>query len=356
MATQLTFAWPSMLWLQLLVPAVMLGYWLLLARRRHGAESYPGLQTVGIDGTPTMRATTSGQLRTAAPALLLLAGLIGLLLAVARPHAALTLPARIDTVVLALDISGSMRATDLEPTRLAAAQSAARAFVAEQPSGVRIGVVAIAASAAVVQSPTNDRNEVMRAIDRLETQRGTALGSGLVIALDSALPDAKVDVEGFINPQTKTSAVERIPRPAGELAGRDPRVIHGSAAIVLLSDGQSNVGPEPAKAAELAAQHGVRIYTVGIGKPEGTTVNVDGWSMRVRLDEDTLKRVASITQAEYFRAADASQLKKIYNALSMQIGFEKQRPVEITALVAALGALLATLGAAFSMLWFNRIL
>jgi Ca-activated chloride channel homolog len=145
-------------------------------------------------------------------------------------------------------------------------------------------------------------------------------------------------------------------RPPGELVGREPPAVHGSAVIVLLSDGQSNVGPEPAKAAELAAQHGVRIYTVGIGKPEGTTVNVDGWSMRVRLDEDALKRVASMTHAEYFRAADASQLKKIYNALSMQIGFEKQRPVEITAILAALGAVLASVGAALSMLWFNRIL
>jgi Ca-activated chloride channel homolog len=354
MGTQLTFEWPSMLWLLLTVPLVLLGYWMLLGRRRTSAASLPSLQTVGVDGAPA-RITGTGRLRAAAPSVLLLAGLSALLLAVARPHAALTLPARIDTVILALDISGSMRATDLEPTRLAAAQSAARAFVAEQPSGVRIGVVAIAASAAVVQSPTHDRNEVLRAIDRLETQRGTALGSGLVIALDSAVPDAKVDVEGFINPRTKTSTVDRA-RPPGELVGREPPAVHGSAVIVLLSDGQSNVGPEPAKAAELAAQHGVRIYTVGIGKPEGTTVNVDGWSMRVRLDEDALKRVASVTHAEYFRAADASQLKKIYNALSMQIGFEKQRPVEITAILAALGAVLASVGAALSMLWFNRIL
>jgi Ca-activated chloride channel homolog len=352
----LSFAWPALLWLQLLVPLAVLAGWLFMRRQRAVAENYPRLQTVGVDGKPVTEGAGLGGLRAAAPTLFLLAGLSALLLAVARPQASLTLPARLETVVLALDISGSMRATDLEPTRLVAAQNAAKTFVAGQPKGVRIGVVAIAASAAVVQSPTHERSEILRAIDRLDTQRGTALGSGLVIALDSALPNAKVDVEGFINPRTKTSTVDRRAFPAGELAERDQRQGNGPAAIVLLSDGQSNVGPEPAKAAELAAQHGVRIYTVGIGKPEGTTINVDGWSARVRLDEETLKKVATITQGEYFHAADAGDLKKIYNALSMHIGFEKQRPVEITALIAALGAALATAGAALSMLWFNRIL
>ncbi len=134
------------------------------------------------------------------PPLLWLLGLTSLILAVARPQAALVLPARIETVILALDMSGSMRATDLEPTRLAAAQNAAKAFVDDQPRHVKIGVVGIAASAALVQSPTDNREDIVKSIERLEPQRGTALGSGLVIALDAALPQARINVEEFINP------------------------------------------------------------------------------------------------------------------------------------------------------------
>jgi len=122
-----------------------------------------------------------------------------------------------------------------------------------------------------------------------------------------------------------------------------------SVAIVLLSDGQSNVGPEPQKAAELAAKHGVRIYTVGMGTSEGVIVKVDGWSMRTRLDEESLQKIASTTHGEYFRAADAKDLKKIYRTLGAKLAFEKQRPTEVTAVFAGLGAVLATLAALLSM-------
>jgi hypothetical protein len=124
---------------------------------------------------------------------------------------------------------------------------------------------------------------------------------------------------------------------------------------VLLSDGQSNVGPDPQKAAEIAAKHGVRIYTVGIGTPEGTTVTADGWSMRTRLDEESLKKVASMTQAEYFRAGNAADLRKIYSALGTRLALQKPQPTEVTAIVAALGAVLTLAGGLLSMLWFNRI-
>jgi Ca-activated chloride channel family protein len=341
-----SFLWPTLLWLLAAVPVVAALHTGLVARRRQSSLGYASLETVGV-----VRST--GKLAHA-PALLMLLGLTALIVAVARPQALIALPARLETVILALDISGSMRATDLAPNRITAAQAAARSFVAEQPRHVRIGVVGIAASAAVVQSPTNNREDIVQAIDRLEPQRGTALGSGLVIALDAALPSARIDFEEFMNPRRPTSAEPKAKRTEEE--SPQPNAADSTAAIVLLSDGQSNVGPDPLKAAEIAAEHGVRIYTVGIGTTEGTTVTADGWSMRTRLDEESLKKVASMTQAEYFRAGNAADLKKIYSVLGTRLALQKPQPTEVTAIVAALGAALALAGALLSMLWFNRIL
>ena len=196
------------------------------------------------------------------------------------------------------------------------------------------------------------RGDIVDAIERLNPQRGTALGSGLVIALDAAVPTARINVEEFINPHPGKKD-----EPRKKLEDRTAAAgSNTTAAIVLLSDGQSNVGPDPIKAAELAASLGVRIYTGGMGTPEGTTVSADGWSMRVRLDEDKLKQVARTTEGEYFRADSAMDLKKIYSRLGTKLAFEKQQSTEITALFAGLGALFAGLGALLSLFWFNRVL
>lgn len=359
-----TFLWPSMLWLLLVLPFLLAVYVGLLARRGRAAGRFASLELTGDAGN------APGFLRRHLPALLWFAALAALILAIARPQAALTLPARIETIVLALDTSGSMRATDLTPNRMVAARAAAKSFVEAQPQHVRVGVVAIAAAAAVVQSPTNKREDVLQAIERLEPQRGTALGNGLVIALDTALPQAGINVEHFINPRRNASGTPLAGKSPGgkdssnkDTAGKDQgpqeRLAPGSntaAAIVLLSDGQSNVGQDPLKAAEIAADYGVRIYTVGIGTVEGTIVKAEGWSMRTRLDEDALKKIAALTEGEYFQAANAADLTKIYRTLSARLSFEKQRPTEITALLVAFGALLAAAAAMLSMWWFNRIL
>jgi Ca-activated chloride channel homolog len=342
----LTFLWPRLLWLLVALPLVVMIYLAILGWRRRAASRYASPAPVDMAG--------DGRWRRLVPPLLWLAGLAALLLAVARPQATLTLPSRIDTVILAVDMSGSMKATDFAPTRMAAARDAAKSFVDDQPDHVRIGVIGIAAAAAVLQSPANKREDILAAIERLEPQRGTALGSGLVIALDTALPGARIDVDGFINPRKDR------PPPIDKAKDDDAKSIapgeNTSAAIVLLSDGQSNVGPDPQKAADLAAKHGLRIYTVGLGTPEGTIVKVDGWSMRTRLDEDALQKIASTTMGEYFRAPNGAELKKIYRALGSKLAFEKQRPTEVTAVFAGLGALLAAAAALLSLLWFNRIL
>ena len=345
----ITLAWPLMLWLLLLLPLIAALYWHGLARRRRNGLRYANL-------VPAIE--TASRWRRHTPPVLLLLALASLLFAITRPSAVVMLPSRVETVMLAIDASGSMRATDVKPDRISAAQSAAKTFIDDQPGHVRIGVVAVAGAAAVVQPPTESREDLVQAIDRFQLQRGTALGSGLVISLATLLPQGAIDVEKLINTQGP-------PPPAGRELGAAAKpgsdakpVTPGSntaAAIVLLSDGVSNIGPDPLKMAQVAADHGVRVFTVGIGTPEGTTLTANGWSMRVRLDEDTLKKIATTTGGEYFRAGTAPDLKKIYKVLSARLAFDKHISTEVTALFVALGALFAMTGALLSLLWFNRI-
>jgi Ca-activated chloride channel family protein len=256
-----------------------------------------------------------------------------------------------------MDVSGSMRARDVEPNRLVAAQEAAKAFVADLPSGVRVGVVSFAGTAAIVQPPTHSREDVVAAIDRFQLQRGTAIGSGIILSLATIFPDAGIDVsESIYGRNTQRSAPldpgrapekkEFTPVPPGSYA---------SAAIVLLTDGQRTTGPDSLEAARMAADRGVRVFTVGVGTPTGEVIGFEGWSFRARLDEDTLKAIADLTRGEYFRAGTAMDLKKIYRSLNTRLAFEK-KATEITALFSAAAAVLALLSALLSLLWFNRIL
>lgn len=348
-AYSVTFHWPAMLWLLAIVPVLAVSYLRLVARRRQAASHYTGLETVRAVNK------AGGAFRRHLPALLLLTALCAMIAAVARPHAALMLPSRMETVILAIDASGSMRATDVKPNRIAAAQSAAKAFVADQPANVRIGVVSIAATAALVQSPTRSREDVIKAIDRLQPQRGSALGSGLLIGLATLVPEARIDVEQLIGGGKPRPWYFDRWRGTEELKPVPPGS-HGSGAIVLISDGQSNIGPDLLKIGQMAADRGVRVYTVGMGTAEGVTVTAEGWSMRVRLDETLLRKVADMTRGEYFHAGSAAGLSGIYRTLSAKLAVEKQRATEVTAIFAAVGAALAMLAAALSMLWFNRLL
>jgi Ca-activated chloride channel family protein len=345
----LTFQWPTLLWLLVAVPLLAAVNTGLMLRAKRQGQRYVGLAASGAV------AAGAGRFRRYFPQVLMFAGLTALLVAVARPQAALMLPARIETIILAIDASGSMRAADMKPDRITAARAAATTFIAEQPSQVRIGVVSIAASAAVAQSPTDNRESVLQALERFQLQPGTALGSGLVISLATLLPDAGIDAEKLISgmppypPGGVTVPVGGVPfKPAAPGS-------YGSAVIVLLSDGQSNMGPDAAAMATIAAEHGVRVFTVGVGTPEGATLSVGGWSMRVKLDEEALKKIASITRGEYFKAGNEADLKKIYRHLGTKLKLEKQQTMEISALFAGLGALLSLVAALLSMAWFNRL-
>ena len=361
----LTFLWPGMFWLLIAVPLLIAFYFRLIARRRQTDLRYAGLAVAGANVTAAAQTsgTRSGLSRWRAeldhhtPAILLLLGLAVLIAAVARPQAVIVLPSRVDAIILAMDTSGSMRATDVKPNRLAAAQAAAKAFIAEQPSQVRVGVVSIAATASLVQSPTDKREDILRAIDRFQLQPGSALGSGLVIALTTLVPTSGIDAEKIISGKSATPGTRDWARQT-EINNFKP-VPPGSnsgAAIVLVSDGESNTGPDLMEAGKLAAERGVRVFTVGVGTTEGAVLSVDGWSMRVRLDEEKLKKLADMTRGEYFRAGSAADLKNIYKHLSARLALGKGRETEITALFVAIGTVLALIAVLIAMLRSNRVL
>jgi len=274
----------------------------------------------------------------------------------ARPVAVVTLPSNQQTIILAMDVSGSMRATDVLPSRLVAAKNAAKSFISQLPRHVRVGIVAFAGSAQVAQLPTTNRDDLVTAIDRFQLQRATATGNAIVISLATLFPDDGITLEsmqtgrdrqyGFSLDEEKKPQKERQPVAPGS---------YTSAAIIMLTDGQRTTGVDPLDAAKLAADRGIRVYTVGIGTVEGETIGFEGWSMRVRLDEDALKAVARATNAEYFYAGTAQDLKKVYDALSSKLTVEKKE-TEVSALFAMAAAALALLSAALSVLWFNRIL
>jgi Ca-activated chloride channel family protein len=260
-----------------------------------------------------------------------------------------------------MDISGSMRATDVQPSRIKAAQAAAREFVSAQPRHTRIGVVAFAGSAALVQPPTSNREDVLGAIERFELQRATAIGSGILMSLKAIFPDMEVDLRSSsLRRERAADSLKGAPLDAPREPARPaftpvPPGSYTAAAVILLTDGQSNVGPDPVEAARMAAERGVRVFTVGVGTAEGETLRFEGWSMRVRLDEETLKSIADLTRGEYFYASNAADLSTIYRTLTSRLILETQE-TEITALFAAAAAALAVLSAGLSVLWFNRLL
>jgi len=346
-----TWLWPEMLWLLLLVPAVVVAYLVIVRRKQKSALRYASL-SVMKDALGV-----GHRMRRHIPPVLFLAAFTLMIIAIARPAAVVMLPSQPETIILSMDVSGSMRATDVKPSRIAAAQEAARAFVAEQPKTTRIGVVSFAATASVVQSPTHSREDILAAIERFQLQRGTAVGSGILVALKMIFPDAEFDLRAS-NPRAQPLKASPLdPQKAADTSDAKtvPAGSYSSAAIILLTDGQTTTGPDPIESARIAADRGVRVYTVGIGTQGGETIGAEGWSMRVRLDEQALKQIATITQGEYFYAGTAADLQKIYKNLNTKLFFE-QRETEISALFAAAAAVLALLSGLLSLLWFNRIL
>lgn len=349
----MTFLWPQYLWLLLAVPLLVLVYVWLLRRKKKLVLRYASLALVKQAVSPTM-----GWRRHVPPALFLLA-LTLMLLASSRPLAVVALPSDHGTVVLAMDVSLSMRATDVQPNRLTAAQEAAKAFLAELPRNVRVAIVTFAGTAQLVQPATLNREDLVAAIDRFQMQRGTAVGSGIVVALQELFPDEGIDLSEMIygsgqkrGRSLDDTATEK--KPKKEFVPVAPGS-YESAAIVLLTDGRQTTGVNTQEAAKMAADHGVRVYSVGLGTVNGEVQGFEGWSMYLRLDEPSLKAIALATQGEYYYAGNAADLRKVYEKLGTRLQVDKKE-TEISALLALVAAVLAIGAATLSLLWFNRIL
>jgi len=350
----ISFLWPQFLWALLVLPVLVLLYWWLMRRRRQASLRFASLSIV-------REAMGKGPgWRRHVPAVLLLLAFAAMLLASARPMATIVLPSTQQTIILAMDVSGSMRATDVLPNRLVASQNAAKAFLAELPRHVKVGIVAFAGSAQVVQPVTLSREDLVAAIDKFQMQRATAIGSAIVVSLSEIFPGQGIDLASMTYGRNNDPFGPQgmaIDQPQAEKKPFEPVPpgSYGSAAIILLTDGQRTTGVDTEEATQLAAERGVRVYTVGVGTVDGEVIGFEGWSMRVRLDEETLKSVARETKGEYYYAGTADNLKKVYETLSTRLTVEKKE-TEVSGLLALVAALLVLLSAGLSLFWFNRVL
>jgi len=336
----MTFIWPVMLFSLVSVPLFIGAYILVQRRRQKLSASYSTFQSA-----PGAKGGQPGA-RRYVPVLFFLLGLAILPFALARPQAVVALPKQEGTVILAFDVSGSMAADDIKPTRMQAAQVAARDFVKHQPLFVQTGVVAFSDTGVSVQVPTNDPSAVLAAINRLTPQSGTSVAQGILASLNAIATGASGGL-----PAEVYSNLLLTPTPTPTPV---PHGTYTPAVIILLSDGENNENPDPLAAARTAAERGVRIYSVGIGSPTGTTVHINGFSLHTQLDEATLQQISQITGGSYYNAQTEADLLKIYDHLDTQL-VKKPEKTELTALFAGASIFFLVVGGLFSLLWFSRL-
>lgn len=334
----MSFIWPVMLVSLVLIPLLAALYVRMQQRRRQLVAQYGTLGLVREGAGRPLGA------RRHLPPILFLSGLAILLTALARPQAVVSLPRLEGTVILAFDVSGSMAADDLEPTRMEAAKAAARDFVARQPPTVQIGVVAFSDSGFSIQPPTNDQDALLAAINRLGPERSTSLAHGIIASLNTIFADSSRAPSLYSN-YTPVPTFTPTPVPPGTYA---------PAVIVLLTDGENTAPEDPFEAAQVAADRGVRIHTVGIGSPEGAILQLEGFSVHTQLDEAMLRQIAAQTDGAYYNAQNEEELRTIYENLDTQL-VVRPDGMEVTSLFAGAGFLLLLVGGACSLLWFGRV-
>ena len=347
-ARLMSFSWPWALLSLLIIPIVAGVVWLLRRRRRRAAVRVTSIALVRAALPPRTRWTRL------IPTLLLLLGFATLGVGAARPQATVPVPSNSTTIMLAMDVSGSMCSTDVEPNRLTVAQEAAVSFIESQDGETKIGLVAFAGVAGLQVPPTTDKDALIEAIDNFTTARGTAIGSAILTSIDSI---------AAINPTVA---------PTGVDAESAQRSGYAADVIVVLTDGANTQGVEPAKAAESAAVRGLRVFTIGFGTttpsrmactgrqaggwagggPGGGFGGGGGRSPRV-IDEATLQAVAEITGGQYYKAESADQLQEALGDLPSQVTVVKKH-VDIASWFAGAGGLLVAVAVGLS-LWWNRV-
>lgn len=355
------FLWPWMLYGLVILPALVLAYIIIQRRRKIYAIRYSSV---------TLIRDAAGKRpgwRRHIPPFVFLLSIAVMLLALARPFSVITLPAQEGVVILAIDVSGSMRAQDIQPSRIEAAKAAAISFIGKQDPSTRIGIVAFSGNAALVQPPTTDHDSAAQAVDRLTLGPRTGIGNAIIASVEAIYEvlDKAFDAP-VATPNARSSAPRAAPSPT-------PRPVapgyHVPAIVVLLTDGQSNAGVLPVDAAQIAADRGVRVFTIGVGTTSGATIQGGGFGgfggpggpgsgggggFRTSLDENTLREVARITDAKYFYAKDETDLTAIYTSLNTQLILRTRR-MEITFAFTAGAIILLLAGATMSFMWFNRL-
>ncbi len=355
----MTFLWPTLLYLLALIPLIIVAYILFLRRRRRFAVRYSSLALVR-EAMPQ-----HSWLRRFLPLALFLLALTSLIVALGRPVSIVTIPSGQTTIILAIDVSRSMCSTDVQPSRILAAENAALTFIKNQKSNTQIGIVAFSGFAELIQPPTTDGEALQAAIESLLVGRRTAIGSGLLKSLDAI---AEVDKNVAPSIVDGSPGIEPAPVPKGAYA---PDI------VVLLTDGVSNTGPEPLDAAQQAVDRGVRVYTIGFGTANGSEFPNCGQQsqgnepfgfggggggfggfgggggfggFRRGIDEQTLKQIASMTGGDYYPAESAGELQKVFQQLPIYL-IAKHETSEISVIFAAIGALLTILAIGLALIW-----
>lgn len=327
-----------MLWSLTAIPLLVLLYLRMQKRRRLLALRYGSL------GLVQQAAGRGVGTRRHIPAILFLLGLTVLFIALARPQMVVGLPKVEGIVILAFDVSGSMAAEDFEPNRLEAAKAVAIDFVSRQPSTVKVGVVAFSESGLSVQIPSADQAAIIDSIERLKPERGTSLANGIVASLNTiANLTGQPPITGFEGAD--------VPPPLNGTPEISP---DQSSVIVLLTDGENNMNPNPVEVALIAAERGVRIHTIAVGTPEGTMLTVNGFTVFTQVNEEALKQISGITQGTYFNARDVEDLREIYESIEPRLKVEREEQ-EVTAVFAGVSILILLTGALLSLLWFSRV-
>ena len=340
------FLWPGFLFLLVLIP-VLVGLYIWMLRRRRFAVRYSSLELVRA------ALPQKSNWRRHLPVVLFLLGLTSLVFALGRPVAILNVPTNQTTIILTMDVSGSMRSRDIPPSRLQAAEEAAFSFIQHQKSSTQIGLVAFSSFAELIQPATTDQAALQAALDSLTVGRRTAIGSGILVALDAI---SQVDKNVARSITDTQPGVEPAPVPKGDYA---PDI------IVLLTDGDSNAGPDPLAAAKQAADRGVRVYTIGFGTVNGPNASQSPFgnggfpaagvafsveAVRMGLNEPMLKQIASMTGGTYHLASSASELESVFASLPTYL-IIKHEILEISVIFTALGALLAGIAILLSLIW-----
>lgn len=331
----MTFEWPIALVLLLIVPLIAALYVMQQRRRRQYALKYASVSLVA-------QAVGSGPgIKRHIPPTLYLLALTAMIIALSRPHAVIPVPSNTGTVILTIDVSGSMLAEDVKPNRMEATKKAVRDFISKQPSGVKIGIVAFSDNGFMVAPPSTDHRSVLNALARLRPIRGTNMGDGLQLAIEAI-------AQAGDNP-VPTPSARGAPTPTPVPATKAP-----PASIVLISDGQSNRGRNVLDVAEDAVAAKIKVYTIGIGTEKGAPVTIQGQTTVTVLDEASLKAVAERTGGRYFNAQNSDDLHQIYDELSRERKIENKEE-EVTFLLTGVALVISIIAGGLGLLWFNRL-